>query len=205
MIHFLRGKVTFSGQGEVILDVNGVGYQVFVPDELSARLSGSKGEEVHIFTHLVMKDDAMSLYGFLDHESLLVFKALLNVAGVGPKVALKILSSLGPRDILEDIAQGNQSRLRGVHGVGKKTAARICLDLKERSTELMAYLGHASDYSSTHTKDAGQNFEDAVSALVNLGYREPAARRAVESMVSEHGESLDSLIKNALKLLAKTG
>ena len=135
---------------------------------------------------------------------------LLEVSGVGPRLALNILSVVSPEELLNSISQGNSARLRAVHGVGRKTAARICIDLKEKALKCVQAAGIEPGISQTsqgrvYVRVEDSIVADAVSALLNLGYRDFEARNAVSRAVAQHGDSnIDRLIKAALQMLSRT-
>ncbi len=205
MIGYLKGTIVEVLDDTVILDVGGIGYLIEMPASFLAKLP-PLGHEAQIYTRLIVRDDQINLYGFLDKKALLVFKVLLEVSGVGPKLALNVLSVLSPEDLVSDIAKGDTSRIRSVHGVGKKTAARICVDLKEKAAKILAKEGRivqVTDYNKAGQVDESL-LDDAVSALVNLGYRPHEAKRVLSQIVSKHGAlEVDKLIKMALQRISK--
>ncbi len=205
MIGYLNGTILWFEEQSIVIEVGGIGYRVQIPASTMKRLP-PPGNEIEVFTHLISKDDEISLFGFLERESLLIFKVLLEVSGVGPRLALNILSVIPPMDLLEDISKGESLRLQSVHGVGKKTAARICVDLKEKAKRLlMVKKGKMETESSKKEVSMDENIlEDALSALLNLGYKPQEARNAISKIALKKGNiSLDKMIKEALKVLSK--
>ncbi len=206
MIGFIQGKVIETSDSTVMVDVGGIGYVVEMPRSCLETLP-PKGEEIQLFTQLIIRDDRINLYGFLDRKSLEVFKVLIEVSGVGPKLAMNVLSVLAPEQLISDIAKGDTARIRSVHGVGKKTAARICVDLKEKASKLLegpwaAKVQRSSE--AARSSDDSTLQDDAVSALLNLGYRSQEAKRAVSSIIREKGNmEINQLIKEALQVLSK--
>jgi len=204
LIGYIKGTIVEVLDGTVIVDVGGIGYLIEMPASFLAKLP-PVGHEVQIYTRLIVRDDQINLYGFLDKKALLVFGVLLEVSGVGPKLALNVLSVLSPQDLVSDIAKGDTSRIRSVHGVGKKTAARICVDLKEKAAKILTQEGHmvqTVDRKDDHLENG--LLDDAVSALVNLGYRPREAKRILSEIVSEkEGLEVDKLIKMALQRLSR--
>lgn len=179
------------------MDVNGVGYELQMPASSLSRLPGM-GEETVIFTHLSWKEDGISLYGFDTIEARDAFRMLISVSGVGPKMALSILSILPPRELFLHIANNETQRLQSIHGIGKKTAARICLDLKDK---IQRFLEAIPIMPAAQTTNAAAR--DAVSALINLGYREADAERAVMEAMACNGEAdIQQILRHALKLLS---
>ncbi len=207
MLGHIKGRVHGTWDRGVVVDVNGLGYEVQLPSSLLGKIPG-KGEKVFLHTHLIWKEDSISLYGFLDPSSRELFRMLLEVSGVGPRLALTILSHLDPGTLLAALASGSKERLQAIHGIGKKTAARLCVDLKERAARLMAasqggLKGEAA--SRSIPPGASDMVEQAVSALVNLGYREPEARSAVKrALTTMDGDgSIEELITEGLKALGR--
>ncbi len=206
MIGFLRGAVFCREGSRVIIDVAGVGYEVFMPERDMHMLPGEGGEAL-VHVHTVFRDDSISLYGFASQERRSLFLMLLDVSGVGPKLALAILGALSSRDLLDALARGDVAALQSIHGVGKKTAARLCVDLKERASALFEQSGfiHDAPRGGPAVGVASGSVEaDAVSALVNLGWREPDALKAVSSVLAESPSepTLQELITGAMGRLA---
>ncbi len=208
MIGFIKGQIIEVDDSTVLVEVNGIGYEIQMPKTSLSTLSPNN-DTVTIFTHLIIKDDHISLYGFMDKEGLELFKVLLEVSGVGPRVALNILSVLSPSSLLEDISRGDPVRLRSVHGVGKKTAARICVDLKEKAVKLLNKKN--ASVETGKRKSAQDSYwpseeivDDAVSALLNLGYKPAESKRVVKQVLASQGNiGLNDLIKASLNLLSK--
>lgn len=197
MFDFIRGRVHRYWEQGLTLDVNGVGYELQMPVSSLSRLP-AMGEEAVIFTHLSWKEDGISLYGFDTIEARDAFRMLISVSGVGPKMALSILSILPPRELFLHIANNETQRLQAIHGIGKKTAARICLDLKDRIKRLVSNMQVAPQVRTSDTIA-----QDAISALVNLGYREADAVRVVAEVVASNPEAdIQGILTKALKLLS---
>lgn len=205
MIGFLRGRLHAKGPRAVVVDVAGVGYEVEVPASTMAALP-AVGEEVELFTHLSWREEGVNLYGFATPEDREVFRLLIEVSGVGPRLAMTILSSLTARQLLEILASGDEARLKSIHGIGKKTAARLCVDLKERAGRLFSQ-GWEEDGAPGRAGEApvpSGLAAEAVSALVNLGYGEREARGAVEAAAESLGPQagIEALITESLRRLA---
>lgn len=191
MIASLEGRCTAKGDNHVVIDVSGVGFKVFVPPSLLEGLSGI-GQQLRLFTHLHVRENELSLYGFATHDELALFELLLRVSGIGPKVALKIVSIMSVEALREAIASGDAATLTRVPGVGKKTAERVMMDLKDKLgvAELVLYPG------LTHV-DA-----EVISALTSLGYSIAEAQTALRSLPS--GDlALEEKIRLALQHLAR--
>lgn len=206
MIGFLRGTVTEKEDSTVIIDVNGVGYEILVPASHLNIMEENK--EITLFTHLSARDDAFKLYGFTSLEARKIFRLLIDVSGVGPKAAMNILSAIPTGNLLDALSSGKHEILQTVQGIGKKTAARLCVDLKEKAAALM----QKCQVSKKFLTETGQGYaktagSDVVSALINLGYRQNEAEKAVavayNSFDNEDGEEFETLLKNSLKVLAK--
>jgi Holliday junction DNA helicase RuvA len=202
MIAHLKGTLLKKTTDSLIIDNSGVGYEVFVP--LSTFYSLPEEDEtinLHIHTHV--KEDAFILFGFKTILEKKVFRLLITISGIGPKLAINILSGIGPDELIEAIARGDVVKLQSIPGVGKKTAERIALELKDKAGKI------SSDLSippvKARTPEDKTILDDALSALLNLGYTAKAASRAVEKAISglADGEiSLEGVIKEALRQLA---
>jgi Holliday junction DNA helicase RuvA len=195
MIASLTGRLKRTATDYLILDVSGVGYQVFVPLSSYAVLPGD-GEEISLHIHTHLREDSLSLFGFLTEAEKSMFLLLMGVSGIGPKLALSVLSSLSVSELSHAIQASDDSRLRGISGIGKKTAARMVLELKDK----VKHLAPAAEFRTGAAVTAGQG-EDAVSALVNLGYKRSLAEEAVGKARS--GLPLEALIREALNVLIK--
>jgi len=189
MIAQLKGKLDNTGAGFVIIDVGGIGYQVNVTADTWAELSKKKGEEIKILTHMIVREDAQDLYGFFKEEEVQFFKMLIKISGVGPKSALAIMS-VAPIEILRSaIAQGDNSYLTKVSGVGRKTAEKVVLELKDQFTD-------PTDKELADLKGDMDTFE----ALKSLGYSQREAREAIKKIPMEI-KGTNERIKEALKNL----
>ncbi|NIA09006.1 MAG: Holliday junction branch migration protein RuvA [Nitrospiraceae bacterium] len=206
MIGHIRGKVGYQWDHGVVIDVNGIGYEVQMPSSSLKNLPPI-GEEVEVFTHLLWKEDSVSLYGFKQLESRDMFRLLLAVSGVGPKLALNILSILSAGELLHILAQEKRERLQAIQGVGKKTAARLCVDLKEKAKarllERHGDIGPAGPGEKVGREDL---WDDAFSALIHLGYH-PSQVKVVLAKVlasTDIEPDLEGLVRRALQYLAKS-
>ncbi|MFC1822539.1 Holliday junction branch migration protein RuvA [Thermodesulfobacteriota bacterium] len=200
MIAHLSGTLLRKSTQSIIIDNGGLGYEVFVPLSTFYTLP-ELDEEVSLHIHTHVKEDALTLFGFQAAIEKDVFLLLISVAGIGPKLGINILSGIGPDELLEAIAQGDALRLQAIPGIGKKTAARIALELKEKALLVKGDL----QISPVHAiPDSGKRvFDDAVSALSNLGYPPKSAKRAVEKAFSTtDDQTLETLIKEALRRLS---
>ncbi|RJQ24964.1 MAG: Holliday junction branch migration protein RuvA [Peptococcaceae bacterium] len=197
MIAFLRGRLVSVQAGVVVLEVGGVGYRLQAPLSLLHRLPPT-GEEVLIYTHLVVREDSIQLFGFLEEEELMIFIKFLSVAGVGSKGALSVLSIYSSDEIKQAIFHEDIDALTRVPGIGKKIASRIVLELKEKiacvSTDKVSAYGEKGER------------DDAIAALEALGYTRREASEVVEQVQSGIKEPLPAadLVKKALRIFLKT-
>lgn len=201
MFALITGKLAAKSANEVIVDVGGLGYQVFIPLSTFYELP-EKGDSVTFHVHTHVKEDAIQLFGFQTSEEKTIFQLMIQVSGIGPKLAINVLSGISAPELVRAVAGGDLARLVAVPGIGKKTAERVILELRDKFAKL------AQEQSAGPAQAAATDEEvihDALSALVNLGYKEPFARKALD-MVRESldGElSIEELLKRALKLLSK--
>ncbi len=194
MFTYFRGELIEASPDEVVVDVAGVGYRLLVSSATYHQLP-EPGERVLVLAHLHVKEDLMQLYGFFDEEERQLFRLLLSISGVGPKLALAILSGLQVQEIQEAIVSNMPERLFEISGVGKKTAARIVLELRDRILKLHppGRPKPSSGVSLSSTRD------DAVSALVTLGFSKSAALKAVvESQAALGNPRVEDLVRESL-------
>jgi Holliday junction DNA helicase RuvA len=199
MIAFLSGMLLTKTPHRVVVDNSGIGYEVFVPLSTFYALPETHEKvSLHIYTHV--REDAITLFGFQTLLEKQIFTLLISVSGIGPKLATNVLSGIGPDELLQAIARGDAARIQSIPGVGKKTAERIALELKEKALKLLGE-GEPLPAPMVPLEDK-QLYEDALSALVNLGYPPKAAKDSVERARSRLKEpSLEAWIKEALRLL----
>jgi Holliday junction DNA helicase RuvA len=200
MIAHLSGDLLRKSTQSIIIDNGGIGYEVFIPLSTFYNLP-EKDERVslHIYTHV--REDALTLFGFQTPLEKDLFMMLISVSGIGPKLAINILSGIGPEDLLVAMAQGDTLRLQSIPGVGRKTAERIALELRDKA------VGIKGEWEVPLTKAMSDEektmIDDALSALLNLGYASKSARVAVQKAISLMKDvSLEGLIREALKILA---
>lgn len=199
MIALLNGQLASKSPDHVIIDVGGVGYRVMVPLSTYYVLPDSGTVRLHVYTHV--KEDAIHLFGFLSDEEKQMFILLLSVSGVGPKLAASILSNIPADQLRQALVDADASQLSAVPGIGKKTADRLVLELREKVSKLSAVTGAPTGQAAQ--APAASPLEDALSALVNLGYKENQARKALKSMEISDDTPLEDLLKGALKILVK--
>jgi Holliday junction DNA helicase RuvA len=200
MIAHLNGQLLKKTTQSLIIEAGGIGYEVLVPLSTFYKLP-EKDERVslHVYTHV--REDAFLLFGFYTTLEKDLFLMLISVSGIGPKLSLNILSGIGPQDLLMATASGDAGRLQAIPGVGKKTAERIALELKDRASQALARQ-EIPMLPLPEAKDKGF-IDDALSALVNLGYPAKSAKSAIERAQSSVKEmSLEGLIREALRMLA---
>ncbi len=203
MIAFIEGKLRFKSPEYVIVDVGGVGYQLYVSLNTFYELpEQGKTTSLNVYTHV--REDSLELFGFFSMEEKKIFMKLVSINGIGPKLALNILSGITPGELEEAVYRGNVRRLRSVPGVGKKIAERMILELKDK---LAAGKREKAGTRVPMPAEASGIEGDAISALLSLGYKPAEADRAVTLALSnmEKGSdiSLQALLKSALKYLAK--
>jgi len=207
MIATLTGRVFSKGFDRAVVDVAGVGYEVILSTDSVARMP-EKGEDAFFYIHTNVREDAITLFGFLEEQEKELFLILKTVSGIGPKLALAMLSGLRVGDICQAISGGDIKRLTTLPGVGKKTAERICVDLKDKVSHLVSGTVTVQDGSSGMVAVEGSVVADALSALMNLGYPDGVARGALGKVKKQLGEEefhiqkVEVLIREALRALA---
>ena len=192
MVSYLKGKIRNKGYGFVILEVNNIGYQVFLAPLLYADLN--LNQEMEFYTYQQVREDALNLYGFRNMEELELFELLLSISGVGPKSALGVMSIATVADIKESIFRGDPALLTKVSGIGRKTAERVVLELKEKIGKLVV------DDGKSYVNNLGSS--DEIDALMALGYSLSQAREALNGVDAKTKDSSER-IRQALKMLGK--
>lgn len=190
--------------GTVVLDVNGVGYEVLVPAQLLSMLEGV-GQSLKLYTYMQVREDAVVLFGFLTRDDLMMFKLLIGVNGVGPKAGLNILSTLGADDLRFAILADDAKRIAKAPGIGGKTAQKIILELKDKLDLEEAFEKKlaSSQISAEAAVAAGSDvMQDAVQALVALGYGSTEALKAVRSVKPTEDMDVEDILKEALRKMA---
>lgn len=196
MIGYLKGRVLQSTPTTLLLDVAGVGYRVQIPTSTYYEIERAGVDELGLFVHTHVREDAIELYGFWTEREKLLFEKLIAVSGIGPKLARVILSGMASDDLLAALSAGDTGRLSTIPGIGKKTAERMVVELRDRVQELAAEL---PERPATVSAD-----DDLVTALVHLGYRENQARRAVaETRDANPDAAFHELLRLALKRLSR--
>jgi len=197
MIAHLIGKLIYKSPDHSIVDVNGIGYKIFTPLSTYYVLPKT-GESVTLHIHTRVREDELKLFGFLTEEEQTIFEKLITINKVGPKLALGILSGMSPENLLTAIMSNDAARLSTIPGVGKKTAERLTLEMKDKLSDLTYEIERQLD-----SKAPEGFYEDALSALVNLGYKKPQAEKSLKSAYNKIGKdsSLEELIKESLNNL----
>ena len=201
MIASLTGRLAFKAPTYLVLDVHGVGYEVFIPLSTYYGLP-NLSESISLSVHTHVREDAIQLFGFLSSQEKDAFVLLTSVSGVGPKLALSVLSALPVSNLVSAIQSGDVEKLTTVPGIGNKSASRLVLELKDKVEKLHPGLAPASE-SPRQGEDA--TFDDALSALVNLGYRPQDAKVALKQVKKSNAKSivLKDMIRESLKELAR--
>jgi Holliday junction DNA helicase RuvA len=198
MIAFLRGRVVDKQPNRVIVDIHGVGYDVYVPLSTFYEI-GEEGADVALRVHTHVREDALQLYGFLTDLERQLFERLIAISGIGPKLAIVVLSGMDPRDLVAAVQRADIARLTGIPGVGKKTAERIVLELKDRLAQVAVPAAAVSG-----AVPADRLRADLLSALQNLGYHRPQAEKAVDAVLrAAEDASLEEALKSALRELMR--
>jgi Holliday junction DNA helicase RuvA len=199
MIAYLRGRLFDKQPNRLVVDVNGVGYDVAVPLSTFYGL-GEPGSEIALRIHTHVREEALSLYGFATKLEQDLFERLIGVSGIGPKVGLAVLSGIEPAELIRAIEHGDIARLTAIPGVGKKTSERIVLELKDRLPRVQVAAAAAGGAALV---DASLR-DDLLSALMNLGYHRPLAEKAVESAIKASPDGdFERTLKQALRELAR--
>ncbi len=194
MIAYLKGTLLQKTPGHVVVETGGVGYAVAMPVSSYAEI-GEPGAAVEVFIHTHLSDDALALYGFLSREEKDMFLKLIGISGIGPKLAMNVLSGIAPADLEEAVRSSDVARISLVPGIGKKTALRITMELQdkiEKKEKLLSAKGSPEK-------------EDLLSALLNMGFRRKEAERAVDLTIAANkpATEFEKLLRDSLKRLAK--
>ncbi|NLK87488.1 MAG: Holliday junction branch migration protein RuvA [Clostridiaceae bacterium] len=201
MYAYIKGKLEARGNDYIILETGGIGYKI-ATSLATLEAAGQPGREFKVFTYLHVREDVMSLFGFATHEELSTFELLLTVSGVGPKVALSLLSSISPSKFGLAVITDDIKTLTRAPGIGNKMAQRIVLELKDKIKKEQLALNTGADMDMPAAAQGGSKLSEAVSALMVLGYSHVEASKAVAAAFSEELD-LESIIRNALKGLVR--
>ena len=196
MIAYLEGRLNEKTPDHVVVLVGGVGYKVLIPVSTYYELPG-EGETVALQVHTHVREDTLALYGFSSAKEKLLFHRLIGVAGVGPSLALKVMSGLEPQVLIDSIRRGDRQRLNAIPGVGKKTAERLILELRDKMPELAA----SEDRTRGASTDPARTLaDDLVSALLNLGFARQQSESDVDAVVASDP---DAKFEDALKIVLR--
>lgn len=195
MIAYLQGRLLAKEPTRAVIETGGVGYEVFIPVTTFYEL-GKEGEEALLHIHTHVRDDAIELYGFNSHPERSLFRRLISISGVGPKLALSVLSGMAPADLLSAVEAGEYHWIVQIPGIGKKTAERLVLELKDKLPDLRLELEVTAPAPGTPAALK----KDLISALVNLGYKRRDAEKAAEAAIkkSEAEAGFSEMLKRAL-------
>lgn len=201
MYAYFRGELVERNEDSIVVDVNGIGYNIFMSGGKAFEI-GAEGDMVKVYTYTAVREDAINLYGFISKEDLNLFKKLISVSGVGPKVAQGILSYFSADQLIMAISAEDSKAISKAPGVGKKTAERIIIDLKDKVEDIYSL----SDVAAASLKPTGatgsrSDINDAVLALTTLGYSGVEAKTAVSKAAEAGVSGSDDLLKAALKYL----
>lgn len=198
MYAYIKGKIEDIAADRVVIEANNIGYNVFVPSGVIAAV-GYTGREVKLYTYLNVKEDAFTLFGFLTKEDLELFKLLITVNGIGPKGAMGILGALPADDLRFAIMSGDSKTISSAPGIGAKTAQKIIIELKDKlKTVDFVKAVNPGDIGSDIPSE-GDIVSEAVLALTSLGYGQAEALKAIRQCAPENMDSVEQLIKEALK------
>ena len=201
MIAMISGKIVYKGISHVVIDAQGVGYRVFIPLTTFYVLP-ENGHDVTLHIHTHVKQDGINLFGFYTIQERDIFELMLTVSGIGPKMSINILSGISVSELLNAISKGDLKKLISIPGLGKKTAERLILELKEKVIKRMIIEETPEGTDGQREKDIIK--EDALSALVNLGYKNNIAQDALDKVMNELTTDLamEQILKRTLKILS---
>ncbi len=196
MIAYITGRIISKASDSVIIENNGIGYEILIPLSTFYNLTDDQ-KEVSLYIYPHVKDETLTLFGFYTMLEKRIFLMLISITGIGPKLAINILSGMGPEDLLNAIANEDIGHLCRIPGIGKKTAQRMVLELKDKSSNIIA----SEKIAQREIDDP--LIKDAISALVNLGYPEETARSALKKVSKKiRGADLELLIKESLRIIS---
>lgn len=201
MYSYIRGELAEINNDHIVIDVNGIGYQIFIPTN-SMNYLPSIGSEIKIHTYLYIREDAMILYGFLTKDDLEMFKLLITVSGIGPKGGLGILSTLSSDDLRFAVLSGDSKAISKAPGIGAKTAQRVIIDLKDKMSLEDAFEKKLEHSSALPINENNSVKNDAVLALTALGYSSTESLKAVSKVEISPDMDVEDVLKAALKHMA---
>jgi Holliday junction DNA helicase RuvA len=196
MFSYIKGEVTLKSNNFIAIDINGVGYKIYMTEKEISEIE--IGDQVKVYTYMRVKDDDISLFGFLTNEELTMFELLISVGGIGAKSATQILSNIEPSDFALSVITEDVSKLKKLPGIGAKTAQRIILELKDKIKTSQAVKGEEAEIKKA---PKNQNVQDAMDALQVLGYNHKSIEKAFER-IDTKDKNVEELIKQGLKELS---
>ncbi|MBR5179808.1 MAG: Holliday junction branch migration protein RuvA [Lachnospiraceae bacterium] len=203
MISYLKGKyIDRTDDGSIIINVNGIGFEVFVTGEVLGKAAFNNTEDIELYTYMQVKEDGMSLFGFLTLDELSIFKKIISVSGIGPKGGMSILSTLNREQFIMAVIDEDSDRIAKAPGIGKKTAAKLVLELKDKFKLSDALSGGISvtDVAGTPVSNADNAIvADAIAALVALGYSSSESTKAVRGVQITEDMTVDKLLSLSLR------
>lgn len=199
MIAYLRGNLLEKNANTVIIETGGVGYEVWIPLSTFYDI-GDVGTEAELRIHTHVREDAMQLFGFRTESEKAIFLLLTSVQGIGPRSAIAMLSGMNADEFAAAIRSNDLARLTAIPGIGRKTAERLVIELRDK----LSNIGNAAASAEAGGASSGSAFDDALSALVNLGYQRSAAEKALDKAAAEGTEqNVQKLLRRSLQILAK--
>ena len=202
MISYIKGEIVYNDAEGVIIENNGIGYRVIVPAFSAQKLCSQRGEVI-VHTYMSVREDGITLFGFASPEERELYEKLISVSGIGPKAAVSILGALTPSQLIAAIISADSAAIARAPGIGKKTAQRVILDLKDKlGSEAIAEAFDVSDAAAVSETAAGDDRSEAVEALVALGYTRSEALKAV-SRVYNDGMDVQKILSAALRELSR--
>ena len=200
MFEYIKGKLDSKAVDYLVVECGGIGYRIYTAASTLEK-AGQSGSEITLYTHLYLREGIMDIYGFLTREEIKVFLLLLSVSGVGPKAAISLLSTIPPSGLAMAIINGEPAKLTKAQGIGTKTAQRLILELRDKVKK--EQLANLTDIDLTSDEELNTDEADeAVGALMVLGYTSLEANRAVRSVYAD-GMPLEEIIRNALRSISK--
>ncbi|HMB16345.1 MAG TPA: Holliday junction branch migration protein RuvA [Pelovirga sp.] len=199
MIALLSGQLAHRAPDHIIVDVGGVGYQLHIPLSTFYRLPETGPVRLQVYTNV--REDAIILFGFFTAAEKELFTLLISVSGVGPKLGITILSHIAPAELALALSQGDVTRLIAIPGIGKKSAERLVLELQDKANAYAMSAAISTPHTAAGTSDS--HHQDALSALVNLGYKESLAKQTLKNLKSAPETPLEQILKAALQILLK--
>lgn len=198
MFAYIKGKLASSTPAHVIIEASGIGYKILIPANVFPQLK-QIGTDIHLHLSFVVREQAQTLYGFITHQERDFFEELLNVTGIGPKIAMALIGHMPLDELHRAIAVGDAPTITRVPGIGKKGAERLIIEMRDK---LGSFTAHATDYAIQLKKDPrAQSINDATSALISLGYNQATAQKAIQKTLKNHPEmdDLAQMISISLK------